>query len=76
MKKATCKEMRGACDMEFSSETPEEMGGKCRGHVMERVQAGDADHKAALDVMMAQSKEDQEKWYNEFRANFESLQDA
>jgi hypothetical protein len=43
---------------------------------MEKVQAGDAAHKAALDVMMAQSKEDQEKWYNEFRANFESLQDA
>jgi len=60
MKKATCKEM----------------GGKCREHVMQMVQSGDAGHKAALDSMMAQSKEDQENWYNEFRANFASLQDV
>jgi len=76
MKKATCKDMRGACEQEFEGETAEEMGGKCREHVMQMVQGGDADHKAALDSMMAQSKEDQEKWYNEFIANFESLQDA
>ena len=76
MKKATCKDMRGACDMEFEGETPEEMGGKCREHVMEKVQAGDADHKAALDAMMQQTKEQQEQWYNEFRAGFDSLQEA
>ena len=76
MKKATCKDMRGACEMEFTGETPEEMGEKCKAHVMELVQAGDADHKAAIDSMMAQSKEDQMKWYEEFRAGFASLQDA
>jgi hypothetical protein len=76
MKKATCKAMRGACDQEFKGETPEEMGGKCREHVMQMVQGGDANYKAALDSMMAQSKKDQEKWYNEFRAGFASLQDA
>ena len=76
MKKATCKDMRGACDLEFQGENPEEMGRKCREHVMQMVQSGDAPHKAALDTMMTQTKEKQEKWYNEFRANFKSLQDA
>ena len=76
MKKATCKDMRGACDMEFTGETPEEMGEKCKAHVMELVQAGDADHKAAIDAMMQLTKEDQMKWYEEFRAGFDSLQDA
>lgn len=76
MKTATCRQMRGACEMEFTGETPEEMGEKCKAHVMELIEAGDADHKAALDSMMAQSKEDQMKWYEEFTANFASLQDA
>jgi hypothetical protein len=76
MKKATCKDMRGACSLEFQGETAEEMGGKCRQHVMQMVESGDAPHKAALDTMMAQSKEDQMKWYGEFTANFDSLQDA
>lgn len=43
---------------------------------MQMVQNGDADYKVALGSIMAQSKEDQEKWYNEFRAGFASLQDA
>ena len=76
MKKATCRDMRGACDVEFQGETPEEMGGKCRQHVMEMVQSGDEDHKAAIDAMMQLSKEDQEKWHEDFRKAFASLQDA
>jgi hypothetical protein len=35
MKKATCRDMRGACDAEFQGETAEEMGANCRQHVME-----------------------------------------
>lgn len=76
MKKATCRDLRGACDVEFQGETPEEMGEKCKQHVMEMVQAGDADHKAAIDAMMQLSKKDQEQWYEDFRKAFDSLQDA
>ncbi len=76
MKKATCRDMRGACDAEFQGETPEEMGTKCREHVMEMMQSGDEDHKAAVENMMQLSKEEQEKWYAEFRSRFDSLQDA
>ena len=76
MKKATCRDMRGACDAEFQGETPEEMGAKCREHVMEMMQSGDEDHKAAVENMMQLSKEEQEKWYDEFKSGFDSLQDA
>jgi hypothetical protein len=30
-------------------ETAEEMGAKCRKHVMEMMQSGDEDHKAAVE---------------------------
>ena len=48
--------MRGACEMEFTGETPEEMGEKCKAHVMALIEAGDVDHKAALDAMMQWAK--------------------
>ena len=57
-------------------ETAEEMGAKCRKHVMEMMQSGDEDHKAAVESMMQLSKEEQEKWYDEFRSKFDSLQGA
>ncbi len=76
MKKATCKDMRGACDAEFAGETPEEMGEKCKAHVMELVQAGDEAHKTAIDSMMQLGPEAQQQWYEEFRSRFDSLPDA
>lgn len=52
MKKTTCRNLRGACDAEIQGETPEEMGQHCRQHVMEMIQSGDEDHKAAVASMM------------------------
>ena len=57
-------------------ETAEEMGAKCRQHVMEMLQSGDEGHKAAVESMMQLSKEEQEKWCDEFRSKFDSLQGA
>ena len=68
--------MRGACDAEFEGETPEEMGQSCRQHVMEMVQSGDEAHKTAMDNMLELGKEEQEKWYEDFRSRFDSSQDA
>ena len=65
MKKATCRYMRGACDAEFEGETPREMG-----------QSGDEAHKTAMDNMLELGKEEQEKWYEDFRSRSDSLQDA
>ncbi len=76
MKKATCRHLRGACDIEIFGETPEEMGANCRQHVMEMMHAGDAEHKAAVDAMMQLSKEEQEAWYEGFKKGFDALEDA
>ena len=67
----------GNVTLSFSQgETAEEMGAKYRQHVMEMMQSGDEDHKAAVESMMQLSKEEQEKWYDEFRSKFDSLQGA
>ncbi len=76
MKKTTCNDLRGACDAEIRGETPEEMGENCKQHVMEMLQSGDESHKTAVDSMQQLDKEEQEKWYEEFKNRFDSLQDA
>ena len=76
MKKTTCRDLRGACDAEIQGETPEEMGEKCRQHVMEMIRSGDEDHKAAVEKWKHVSTEEQEKWYEDFKSSFHSLQDA
>ena len=76
MKKTTCRDLRGTCDAEIRGETPEEMSEKCKQHVMEMIQSGDEGHKAAVEKMKQLSKEEQEKWYEDFKNSFESLQDA
>jgi len=76
VKKTTCKNLRGACDSVIQGETAEEMGEKCRLHFMEMVQKGDAAHKTAVDDMRRLSKDEQEKWFENFKNNFASLQDA
>ncbi len=43
---------------------------------MEMVQSGDEAHKAALETWKQVSKEEQEKWYEDFESSFDSLQDA
>ncbi len=75
MKKATCRYMRGACDAEFESQTPREMGQICRQHVMELVQPGDEAHKTAMENMLELGKEEREQWYEDFRSRSNSLQD-
>ena len=57
-------------------ETAEEMGAKCGQHVMEMMQSGDEDNKAAVESMMQLSNEEQGKWCDEFRSKFDSLQGA
>jgi len=67
----------GHVTLNFSQrETAEEMGAKYRQHVMEMMQSGDENHKAAVESMMQLSKEEQEKWYGEFKSKFDSLQGA
>lgn len=76
MKKTTCRDLKGACDVEITGETAEEMGENSRKHVMEMVQAGDMAHKAAIEDMMKLSETEQTAWHQSFVNRFDSLPDA
>ncbi len=76
MKKATCKDLRGACDFVVTGETAEEMGENCKKHAMEMMQKGDEAHIAAGKAMMEMSQEERHAWYEEFKAGFGDLEDA
>jgi hypothetical protein len=76
MKKITCRDLRGACDEVITGETADEMSENCKQHVMSMIVAGDEDHKKAINEMMALSQEDQQKWHNNFKTSFDSLENA
>ncbi len=76
MKKTTCKNLRGACDIEIQGDTPEEMGENCKEHVMEMVQSGDKDHMAAIEKMQKLSGQEQMQWFKNFEDNFDSLEEV
>ncbi len=76
MKKTTCRDLRGACDAEITAETAEQMGENCKQHVLQEIQEGDTAHKEAVEKWMQVPKEEQEKWFEDFKADFDSLADA
>ena len=76
MKKMTCRELRGACDLEITGNSPEEMGANSKAHIVEMIQSQDKDHIEAIESMRALSPEDQQKWYEDFAKSFDSQQDA
>ena len=76
MKQATCNDLRGACEEVITGTTAEEMGEKCKKHVMDMMAKEDAPHLAAIQSMQSLSKEDQMKWHNEFVRSFDSLKNA
>jgi hypothetical protein len=73
MKKITCNALKGACEAEILGATPEEMAENAKKHAMEMMGKGDEAHKAAAMKMMEMSSEDQQKWYEEFKAEFDAL---
>lgn len=76
MKKTTCKSLRGACDEIITGNTPEDMGENSKQHALKMAQEGDEAHKQAMQKMMNLSQEEQQRWYQDFINNFDSLEDA
>jgi len=75
MKKMTCRELGGACDMEFTTTTFEEMVAQSKAHGTEMFIQKDADHLAAMEKMqlLMQSPTELQKWFGEKRKAFEAL---
>ena len=75
MKLMTCKQLGGACDLEFRANTFEEMAELSQKHGMEMHQKQDSPHLEAMQEMqtLMQSPQDMEKWFESKRQEFEAL---
>lgn len=74
MKKMTCKQLGGACDIEFYGETFEEIASQSKKHGVEMYQKGDSAHIEAMNEMQKIMKEpsDFAKWFERKREEFNS----
>ena len=75
MKTMTCKQLGGACNLEFKANTFEEMAELSKNHGMEMFQKGDSAHLEAMNAMreLMKSPEDMKKWFDQKRAEFDAL---
>ncbi len=73
MKTMTCRQLGGACDMEFHAETFEEMAELSRKHGMEMYEKGDPEHLEAMEKMKELMKDPiaVEEWYELKREEFD-----
>ena len=75
MKTMTCKQLGGACDLEFHAETFDEMAEQSKKHGMEMFKAGDEDHLKSMSEMQELMKEPEamQKWFESKRNEFNAL---
>jgi predicted small metal-binding protein len=78
MKTMTCKELGGACDLEFRANTFEEIAQMSQMHGREMFQNGDKAHLDAMSHMknLMQSKAAMSEWMEGKRKEFETKPDA
>ncbi len=75
MKTMTCKQLGGACELEFHAETFDEMAELSKKHGMEMMQKGDASHIEAMNEMMALMEDPKavKEWFDNKKKEFEEL---
>lgn len=74
MKKMTCKELGGACDLVFEGETFEDMAKQSMEHGKEMFQQKDPEHMEAMQKMreLMQKPEEMQKWMTNVKALFDT----
>jgi hypothetical protein len=75
MKTMTCKQLGGACDLEFKAETFDELATLSKQHGMEMFQKQDALHLAAMGKIQALMVDPaaMQAWMDDRRKQFEAL---
>lgn len=75
MKTMTCKQLGGACDLEFKADTFEEIAELSKQHGMEMFQKSDAAHLKAMDEMkeLMQDPSAMLEWFEAKRKEFDAL---
>jgi hypothetical protein len=73
----TCKELGGACDLEFHANTFEEIAQMSQKHGKEMFQSGDKAHLDAMNKMrdLMQSGDGMTNWMENERKGFEAKPD-
>ncbi len=75
MKTMTCKQLGGACDLEFRADSFDDMAALSKQHGMEMFQKGDEAHLNAMNEMQAlmQSPDAMVEWFENKRKEFDAL---
>lgn len=74
MTKMSCKQLGGACDIEFLAETFEEIAEKSEEHGMEMFRKQDEPHMEAMQKMreLMNDPDDMNSWFESKRKEFDS----
>jgi len=75
MKTMTCKQLGGACELEFHANTFEEMAEISKAHGSEMFQKGDSEHIIAMNEMMElmESPQAMNAWFESKKKQFDQL---
>jgi len=75
MKTMSCKQLGGACDIEFKANTFEEMAELSKQHGMEMFQKKDEAHLEAMNKIqeLMQKPEAMQEWFESKKREFEAL---
>ncbi len=75
MKKMTCKQLGGACEVEFFGNTFDEIAIQSKKHGMEMFQNGDKEHMEAMNEMqkMMKTPSDFANWFESKKEEFNNL---
>ena len=75
MKTMTCKQLGGACDVEFHADTFEEMADQSKRHGVKMFQSGDEGHLQAMNEMqeLMQIPDAMTEWFENKRKEFDAL---
>jgi hypothetical protein len=77
MKTMTCKQLGGACDMEFHANTFDDISDMSKQHGMEMFQKNDEPHLQAMhkmrELMQSPDSNNMQEWLKSKRAEFDAL---
>ncbi len=75
MKTMTCQQLGGACELEFSANTFEEIGKLSEAHGMEMFKKGDEKHLAAMNEMrnLMKTPNAMQEWFESKQKEFDAL---
>ena len=75
MKTMTCRQLGGACDLEFRAASFDEMAELSKQHGMEMFQKGDAAHLQAMEEMksLMADPSSMKEWFDGRRREFDAL---